>query len=353
MKKISILLIAIISIVACKPEHPKDFITISGKLENNTDSIINILGKNRFAKKIKINEDGSFKDTLKIKEQDIYTFQTNFSRRAPIYLKNGFDLHLTGDSEKFMDSFVYTGTGAVNTNFILAQLAFNKSIGNPMNFFLLEKEDFDQRVAGFRKGLDSILEKYNGIDTALVSEAVKQNNSVSDYFKNNYVAQHESAKLKAEALEKTAKGKASPKFEDYINYKGGKKSLASFKGKYVYIDLWATWCKPCIVEIPSLQKLEKKYHSKNIEFVSISTDESRRSGGSWEAAEKKWRDFVKARNLTGTQLWSGKDFSFQKAYSVTSIPRFILIDPNGNIIDSNAPRPSNPKLVALFTELGI
>mgnify|MGYP000403909361 CR=1 FL=1 len=59
------------------------------------------------------------------------------------------------------------------------------------------------------------------------------------------------------------------------------------------------------------------------------------------------------RNMGGTQLWSGKDYSFQQAYEITGIPRFILIDPKGNIVDANAPRPSDPRLRTLFTSLGI
>ncbi len=103
----------------------------------------------------------------------------------------------------------------------------------------------------------------------------------------------------------------------------------------------------------NLTNLEKEYHSKNIEFISISTDESRRNGGSWDAAEKKWRNFVEAKALTGIQLWAGKDNSFQRAYQINSIPRFILIDPQGNIIDANAPKPSDPRLKKLFNSLGI
>ena len=65
------------------------------------------------------------------------------------------------------------------------------------------------------------------------------------------------------------KGAPSPSFVDYENYNGGKTSLADLKGKYVYIDVWATWCGPCKAEIPSLKKIEKEYHGKNIAFVSV------------------------------------------------------------------------------------
>ena len=52
-------------------------------------------------------------------------------------------------------------------------------------------------------------------------------------------------------------------------------------------------------------------------------------------------------------MWAGQDYDFQKAYQINSIPRFILIDPKGNIVNANAPRPSEPRLKQLFTSLGI
>jgi thiol-disulfide isomerase/thioredoxin len=121
----------------------------------------------------------------------------------------------------------------------------------------------------------------------------------------------------------------------------------------VYIDVWATWCGPCIREIIPLKKLDKEYHDKNIAFISISIDESRRNGGSWEATETKWRNFIKAKQMDGIQLWSGKDERFQQEYQINGIPRFILIDPQGNIVDANAPRPSNPAIKNLLNSLNI
>ena len=184
-----------------------------------------------------------------------------------------------------MTSFKYSGAGSSNTKFIIAQLDKSKNLGNPADILALDKEAFTAKMNLLKKEYDSILTSYNDLDSSLVDMATKQNLQMFDYFEKTY----ESNKI-------VGKGKPSPKFENYVDIKGGKKSLDSFKGKYVYIDVWATWCGPCIREIPSLKKLEKEYHNKNIAFVSISTDESRRSGGSWEAAEKKWRDFVKKTN---------------------------------------------------------
>jgi thiol-disulfide isomerase/thioredoxin len=108
------------------------------------------------------------------------------------------------------------------------------------------------------------------------------------------------------------------------------------KGNYVYIDIWATWCGPCISEIPSLKKIEEKYHDKPIKFVSISIDAKKDIN--------KWKNFVKDRELGGVQVYAGTNSAFVKNYNVPFIPRFILIAPDGKIVAEDADRPSNPKL---------
>lgn len=148
-------------------------------------------------------------------------------------------------------------------------------------------------------------------------------------------------------LKTVAKGEPSPKFENYENFAGGTTSLEDLRGKFVYVDVWATWCGPCKREIPFLKELEGKYRNKNIEFVSISVDKA--------ADHDKWQKMVKEKELKGIQLFSDKDWNsnFVKEYSIKGIPRFILIDPEGKIVNSNAPRPSNSKLIDLFNELKI
>ncbi len=290
MKVLAIFLFSISILVSCVSKST-EYATITGRLENNKDSLITIGGRNGIIKTIKINTDGTFKDTLKVNKVDIYTFQTSRSKRAPIYLKNGFNINLTGDSEKFMSSFKYSGNGSDNSNYILSQIAMSQSIGNPELILKLDKQSFDRKVARLKKDFDSILNLYKNLDSALSLDAVKQSEKMVTYFQRAY-----SDNLK------TSIGSTSPTFSDYMDYNGGKKSLNSFLGKYVYIDVWATWCGPCIQQIPSLEKLMKEYKNKNIEFISISTDDQRRNGGSWDAAEKKWRSFIKKRQMGGTQL---------------------------------------------------
>ncbi len=154
-------------------------------------------------------------------------------------------------------------------------------------------------------------------------------------------------KTKMDRLRKIAKGNPSPIFENYENYKGGTTSLKDFKGKFVYIDVWATWCGPCKRQIPFMKELEEKYHGKDIVFVSISVDELKN--------KEDWKKMVKEKEMIGIQLFADKSWKskFVQGYGINSIPRFILIDPKRNIIDANAPRPSDPKLIQLFEEVGI
>ncbi|MEP3837705.1 MAG: TlpA disulfide reductase family protein [Algibacter sp.] len=158
---------------------------------------------------------------------------------------------------------------------------------------------------------------------------------------------NENATKRYKELKKLSEGSPSPVFTDYINHAGGTSSLSDFKGKYVYIDIWATWCVPCLKEVPFLKKVEEKYHGKNIEFVSVSIDLKR--------MEDAWRKMVTNKELSGIQLLADNAWSSNliKEYQIKSIPRFILIDPNGNIIAAKAPRPSSANLIALFNELGI
>ncbi|MCK0156903.1 TlpA family protein disulfide reductase [Cellulophaga sp. F20128] len=146
-------------------------------------------------------------------------------------------------------------------------------------------------------------------------------------------------------LKVLTKGNPSPKFVAYENNAGGTTSLDDLKGKFVYIDVWATWCGPCLAEIPSLKEIEKTYHNKNIEFVSISVDRP--------DAYDKWKQMIVDRELGGIQLIADNNFSsdFVQEYVIKGIPKFILLDPKGTIVNANAPRPSDPKLKEVLNNL--
>ncbi len=110
-------------------------------------------------------------------------------------------------------------------------------------------------------------------------------------------------------------------------------NLKKFKGTYVYIDIWATWCEPCKKEIPHLQELEKKMKGKKIAFVSISCDKF----------IKKWQEFLHRQKLKGNQFHIPDDSQFAITCLAEGIPRFILLDRKGVIINPQMTRPSDPE----------
>lgn len=146
---------------------------------------------------------------------------------------------------------------------------------------------------------------------------------------------------KIEKIRKLQVGMPSASFA-YQSIDGETVSLEDLSGKYLYIDVWATWCGPCLREIPSLKSLENDYHDAPIEFVSISIDV--------EKDFEKWQTMVADKELKGVQLFADNDWQseFVKAYAIDGIPRFIVIDPQGNIVNPNAPRPSDPEIRELF-----
>jgi len=218
-------------------------------------------------------------------------------------------------------------------------------------------QDQVERGAKYEDALIANLKaiKSENIKNNLVSET-SYNVSLSsvdlDGIYNQFIELSTDDNFKKELTEKynklkfIAKGKPSPKF-NYENYNGGTTSLNDLKGKYVYIDVWATWCGPCIAEIPALKEIEKKYHDKKIDFVSISVDDKK--------DYEKWKKFIKDKQMVGIQLYADNSWGSQfiQDYVIDGIPRFILIDPDGNIISGDAPRPSDEALVKLFDELKI
>ncbi len=145
----------------------------------------------------------------------------------------------------------------------------------------------------------------------------------------------------------TAKGNPSLEFKNYKNAAGGTTSLQDLKGSYVYIDVWATWCGPCLVQIPHLKQLEEEYRNSNVKFVSISVDDIKK--------QDDWLEMVKNKKLSGIQIMADQALKsdFIKSYNISSIPRFLLIDPEGNIISNDAPKPSSSKLKKLFANNNI
>jgi peroxiredoxin len=118
-------------------------------------------------------------------------------------------------------------------------------------------------------------------------------------------------------------GTKFPDFEEK-DLDGKPLSVSNYKGKILLIDFWATWCAPCVFELPNVIKAYEKYHDKGLEIVGISLDDS----------EPKLRSFLKDKNMTWPQYFDGSRWKNKLAqkYGVQGIPATFLLDGDGKII---------------------
>jgi thiol-disulfide isomerase/thioredoxin len=459
MKRIIPALCLAIICLSFKANKPKDYLVFSGKISNATGGGLTLYAGTE--KYIKIKEDGSFSDTLRVSPGH-YRLLDTVKNKMSVYLENGKDLYLAYDPENFDNTIRFSGEGAVINNYIIKKKQLNteqenviKAGGHLMRYELnpasfkaaevklkeaclqllsdtkgipdhyreMEKrniqydylfkisqyEDYQRNFFGksdfkapadFSAELDGLdytnkadflfsesysyliqvhclkqaqqIHKADGTPLGIAQLkgiALLENKFIKDslLFKNasSFISRsddlqgfydafmagstnetHKAQMTKVYAtLKRVASASPAPKFTGYENFAGGTSSLDDFKGKYLFIDVWATWCGPCVYQFPFLDTIEKAYHGKNIRFVALSIDKPR--------DRDKWQAYVRENKLEGIQLLADDAFesAFIQAFNIRSIPRFLLIDPKGNIVTNNAPRPSDPELKQLLNSL--
>jgi len=119
--------------------------------------------------------------------------------------------------------------------------------------------------------------------------------------------------------------------------------LSDRKGKVVFLNIWATWCPPCVEEMPSMEKLYQKLKGEDFEILAVSIDKN----GAEAVAP-----FMKKYNLSFTALIDSKE-SLKYKYQTTGVPESYIIDKNGTIVEKViGPRNwSSPEAVRIFQEL--
>jgi len=133
-----------------------------------------------------------------------------------------------------------------------------------------------------------------------------------------------------------AEGEPAPNFK-LFDKEGKPWGLNHFDGKYIYMDVWTSYCGPCLREAPAFEELKTELAQQNIVFLSVSLDRK----------EKDWITTMKKHEMTGIQLIADNDWSsdFARDYYVNhyGIPYYIIIDPDGFIYKIKAPKPSKIK----------
>ncbi|MEO6732660.1 MAG: thioredoxin-like domain-containing protein [Ferruginibacter sp.] len=130
-------------------------------------------------------------------------------------------------------------------------------------------------------------------------------------------------------------GKIKIKFEEL---------LSRYKGKYVLVDFWASWCVPCVKEMPALEALRQKYPADKIAFLSVSLDTKR----------EEWlnrRNQLHGDSVSSYLLLNKDHAALVKEIGLSTIPRYVLYDKKGKMINADAPFPSQPRLKELLDQL--
>lgn len=449
MKKLIILSAAALSLVACN--NRPDYVVLSGKLEGFNGAPIKLVGAGT-TKELKLNPDGTFRDTLKI-ASNYYYITDNMNFKFPLYLEKGDELGVEITPFNPAHPIKFSGRDTVASSYLLKKTDFLMQTDQEY------KGIFTEEPAGFKKGITELEKKFNDFlsDTKNLSKSFIKNEKKSNEYRlllfksaypliheqitgkkvtlpkeyadevakidydnaddfntfgtyqdlvyNNFSQQYDPnatdklaplvtylSKVKSENIksdlaallinlisdkntpeennkiittvkkyvkDKDILAQLEARMASMVSFKDGLPlpafnlvdrdgkmvSSDSFKGKLLYIDLWATWCAPCKKEIPALQKLEAEYQGKNIAFVSISIDE----------VKKQWDDFLKNNKMTGVQLFANilENPNFIHTYEATSIPRFVLVDKEGKVISTNAPRPSSGQQIKTLIDANL
>lgn len=258
----------------------------------------------------------------------------------------------------------YSGNDDYQLSDSLLTLFDNIDYQNELDFknfndykYLVRTHFLYSRDLSNKDSINKAIETIKDIENELIKESLGSSmlsylSARNEYFEDFYNGIIEVCKdsaviakatQKYHSIIKTLPGNPAPYFK-YVTNHGDSLSIDDFKGKPVYIDVWATWCAPCIHEIPYLKKVEDQFHEE-VHFVSISIDSDK--------AFQKWKDMIINKELGGTHLYAEGQWNatLMKEFAITGIPRFILLDENGFIIDANAPRPSNDELTELLNEI--
>lgn len=198
----------------------------------------------------------------------------------------------------------------------------------------------------------SLAQILNTNKNALSSSAAKyvisqiENDEIRDKFTgdflNDVIANNEKAIAKNKKRE--ADSKETMKFTDL---EGNTFGLSEFKGKVVYLDFWASWCGPCRMQFPHSKTLHEaipKKYRKDIVFLYISIDDT----------VEKWKEGIQKNGLeefTNGFTEGAWDSPLLQKLGVRSIPRYMIIDKEGKIVDANAKRPSNPEILPELLKL--
>lgn len=316
-----------------------------------------LINSTQFFNKMKAEWRSRVKAIKKFKTVDNYTFRDDFEKRNNILLQAEYHyfleeykkkvallypdrkIKIPADIKLFENPIPYNET-LLNNDFYLY------SVVNQLIKDNNQDTDKDTKVLKAISALETSKFKdmlmYWQLDKSIQEVS---NNKDIDVLVSTYLDEIKDTNLRnrisANAILKRSldKGSSAPFFKSET-VEGHMITVNDLKGKYTVIDVWATWCAPCAKDAPYFEKFALKYTNENIQFVSISTDIDKH--------RDNWKLRTKELSQTILQLRSIDDKAFMNAYNIPSLPRYMVLDPEGNILNIDLPRPSTPNFEPLL-----
>ena len=360
------ILIALVSAIlfGCAQQPAENVITIKGKVKFPDDRFkMMIYKRNGFEKEyidsVELKPDNTYEFKMKVEKAGVYTLdcqkwqtvqfwaedenlEIDFRGQdtAKIKIKNPPYVYVKGGpNNEVMNLIAYNGYRGYQ-NMILAgkeiyaasksdNEEWKKMANNRYNEIFDDRKERTLYVAKHYADRNSILSILPGLNETKDAEAIEHILKTLEAKNSNYQplldVKKEMAEAKA-AREKMMVGKVAPDFS--FQTKGGDKNYGpkDFRGKYVLIDFWASWCGPCRQEIPHLKKEYEKYHDKGLEMLSVSIDHSKNA----------WMKAMRKEKMPWPQVQApkaGKDI--MKEYQFSGIPFIVLLDKEGKIVGKN------------------
>jgi len=285
-----------------------------------------------------LNENARFDITFSL---DSATYLSFFhgNEVTSMYLNGGEKVSMTIDTEEFDETIQYKGSD--ESSFLAWKYLYIEGEKDSQNVDAINKSTLVIQF-GITDNYKSVEDLSNYLDSLYQNIFDKLDNfKNSNFFDSEYKkcqARKESLLEKHKYLLNIPRAGETAIDFTYPDKDGKELSLTSFKGNLVYVDVWATWCGPCKYQIPFLIQLEEDYHGKDITFMSVSVDTDKEA----------WEKMVAEKELGGVQLWANGWSEITKSYAINGIPRFMLFDANGNVISTNAPRPSSEDIRGLL-----
>ena len=247
-------------------------------------------------------------------------------------LKPGDDINIYINAPIFDESIRFSGKGAERNNLMSSILiAKELFIGNmyamPSDISFSDTtqyyEDIQESINTLNKVIDAGIES----NPEMTAQLDLQKNTLTRLVANFKF--RKKFEITMVQLKESTKGEAFLDFEAE-DLEGNKKSLKDFLGKPVIIDFWATWCGPCKREMPHLKKIEEEFDGEiNILSMNVYDD------------KQKWKDQAEGLGAEASVHMTRENFDkMNSAYMISYIPRFVILDAKGKIIDIDADRPS-------------